>query len=307
MLRGESRANRGAARALLVLVALAWSQPVVGQASTDIFLADVSVVDGELRIGGPRNVTDRAGYDNQPWFLPDGGSFLYSSERDGQTEIFRYDIASGAKIRLTHTPENEYSPSLTQDGSRMLVVRWPVDMSTGALWWFTPEGEPLAEARGSYPRVGFYAFAGEGLLALFINDDVQSFRLADLETGESRLLGEGMNGSAPRAIPGGGVSFQQRQEDGRWWLMRLNPATSRSEPLVPMVDDVPNYTWTPRGTVLAASGNTIHEWHPGTEEWVVVATFDDPALQSISRLALTAAGDRLALVAARPPTEEPRR
>jgi Tol biopolymer transport system component len=271
------------------------------QPATDIFLADVAVREGVLQIGAPRNVTQRDGYDNQPWFEPDGSAFLYSSERGGQIDIYRYDIGRGTSTRVTNTPENEYSPSLPGDGSRLLVVRWPTDMSTGALWWFTPDGAPLEEARGSVPRVGYYTFADEHTLALFINDSVQSFMLSDMRTGEAVRIGQQLNGSAPRTIPGTrAVSFQRRGADGEWWLMRLDIDTREATPLVRMVGDVANYAWTPHGTVLAAVGNTIHEWRDGTDEWRQVIAFDDPMLQGITRIAITAAGDRIALVSARP-------
>jgi Tol biopolymer transport system component len=275
-------------------------QYTAAQPSTDIHLADVRIRDGVLHLATPRNVTQRDGYDNQPWFLPDGSAFLYSSGRDGQTDIFRFDVHRGVSERVTDTPENEYSPSLPGDGSRMMVVRWPTDMSTGALWWFTPDGSPLEEARGSVPRVGYYAFADDTTLALFINDSVQSFMLSDTRTGESVRIGEAMNGSAPRRIPGQhAVSFQQRDDDGAWWLTRLDVADRRTTPLVRMIGNVPNYTWTPHGSVLAAVRNTVYEWRPGSDEWRVVAEFSDPALQDITRIAITPQGDRLALVSAR--------
>jgi hypothetical protein len=283
------------------LLVLQWGGAAAasGQDGTDIFLAEVSLRDGRVAIGAPRNATQREGYDNQPWFLPDGSGFLYSSQRDGQMDIFRYDIAAGQSRQLTRTPENEYSPTLAADG-RMMVVRWPTDMSTGALWWFTAEGVPVEEARGSAPRVGYYAFADEHTLALFINDSIQSFMLSDTRTGESVRIGQGMNGSAPRRIPGStAVSFQQRRE-GVWWLMRLQPATRAVEPLVPMVGGVPNYTWTGHGSVLAATENIIWEWAPGWPEWRKLVEFDDPALQRMTRLALSPAGDRIAIVSARP-------
>jgi dipeptidyl aminopeptidase/acylaminoacyl peptidase len=274
------------------------------QNSTDIFVAELRHEDGVYRILEPRNATQRPGYDNQPWFLPDGSAFLYSSERDGQMDIFRYDLRRGSSQRITSTPENEYSPSLSADGRRMMVVRWPTDMSTGALWWFTPGGRAVGEATGSVPRVGYYAVADERTLALFINDSAQSFILSDTQTGAIKLAGEHMNGSGPRAIPRQrAVSFQQRGEDGAWWLVRLDMVTGERMRLVPMIGNVPNYAWTPDGAVLAAVGNTIHSWRPGQEEWRVVAAFDDPALQGITRIAITGAGDRVAFVSARPPEE----
>jgi hypothetical protein len=285
--------------ALFALVNVAAPPAVRAQPSTDIFLADIAEREGRLEIGTPVNVTGRDGYDNQPWFLPDGSGFLYSSDRDGQTDIFRYEIAAGRSLRLTDTPENEYSPTLPGDGSRMMVVRWPTDMSTGALWWFTPDGQPLEVVRGSVPRVGYYAFADEHTLALFINDSIQSFIVADTRTGDTTRVGQDMGGSGPRAIPGErAVSFLRQVDDDGWWLTRLDLDDFRTRPLVLMLDGVANYTWTARGTVLAARGSTVYEWSPGSD-WRAVANFSDPALQDITRIAVSRAGDRIAMVAGR--------
>jgi hypothetical protein len=285
---------------LVSLVPLLWPRGVHAQNTTDIFIADVSVTDGTLRIGAPRNVTQRDGYDNQPWFLPDGSAFLYSSDRDGQTDIFRYELAGGSSVRVTNTPENEYSPSLPLDGSRMMVVRWPTDMSMGALWWFTPEGAPIEQARGSVPRVGYYTFADEHTLALFINDSVQSFMLSDTRSGRAVRMGQDMMGSAPRSIPNSrAVSFLRRHHDGIWWLSSLDIDDLIITSLTPMLEGVANYAWTPHGTLLAAQRNTIHEWSPRTGAWRTVVSFDDPAAQAITRIAITAAGDRIAFVSGR--------
>lgn len=281
-------------------VLLAAAATVHAQPATDIFLADMAVRDGRLEIGVPINVTARDGYDNQPWFLLDGSGFLYSSERVGQTDIFHYDIAAGSAVRVTETPENEYSPSLPGDGSRMLVVRWPTDMSTGELWWFTPDGRPLEVAPGSVSRVGYYTFADEHTLALFINDSIQSFLLSDIRTGDTTRAGHNMGGSGPRTIPGArAVSFLRQAEDDVWWLTRLDLDDLAATPLVRMPDGVANYAWTQRGTVLAARGGTIYEWSPD-RDWHAVANFSDPALQDITRIAISPAGDRIAFVSTRP-------
>jgi hypothetical protein len=275
--------------------------PLSAQApSTDIFLADLTRREGRIEIARPVNVTNRDGYDNQPWFLPGGDAFLYASERDGQNDIFRYEIATGESVRITDTPENEYSPSLPGDGSRMMVVRWPTDMSTGALWWFTPDGTPLGEATGSVPRVGYYTFADARTLALFINDSIQSFMLADAATGDTTRVGDDLGGSGPRAYPGRrAVTYLRSDDTGGRWLTRLDIDGMESTPLVRMPDDVVNYTWTPWRTVLAARGGTIYEWREGSD-WRAVATFSEPELQGIGRIAVSDDGRRIALVAARP-------
>src|SRR5919112_256218 len=117
--------------------------PTPPAATEDIFVVDVRAARGKLEFGQPANITNRAGYDNQPSFLPDGASLLYTSQReDNQTDIYRYDFKTGQSARLTATPEGEYSPTLMPGGKFFSVIRVESD-KTQRLWKFPlAGGEP---------------------------------------------------------------------------------------------------------------------------------------------------------------------
>ena len=100
---------------------------------TEIFLAPLSVENGVAVVGAPVNVTRHAGYDNQPSFTPDGAAILYTSQRDGQTDVYRYDLRDRSTTPLTDTPESEYSPAVAPDGRSITVVRVEAD-SAQRLW-----------------------------------------------------------------------------------------------------------------------------------------------------------------------------
>src|SRR5258705_436310 len=137
-LRDQELAKRSAsalAGLALVAAALAGAQAPPG---TDIFLADLRArgAGDRVEVGPPVNATHRTGYDNQPFFTPDGRSFLYTSVTDGQADIWRYDIAAGRSVQLTKTtPESEYSATPLPAGSGFSVVRVEAD-STQRLWRF---------------------------------------------------------------------------------------------------------------------------------------------------------------------------
>src|SRR2546426_268843 len=87
---------REAALAALIIIgigAAARSQtpspsPTATPAFSDIFIVDVKNERGGMRFGPPVKITAFAGYNNQPFFLPDGRSILYTSIRDRQAEHF---------------------------------------------------------------------------------------------------------------------------------------------------------------------------------------------------------------------------
>src|ERR1043165_5982756 len=92
---------------VLALVAGSLGAQRAPQPEPDIYLIPLNPGPS---LGRPINITRRAGYDNQPSFTPDGRSVLYTSTReDGQSDIYRYDIAAQTTARVTSTPESEYS------------------------------------------------------------------------------------------------------------------------------------------------------------------------------------------------------
>ena len=107
-----------------------------------------------MQFGQAVKITTFAGYNNQPSFLPDGRSIFYTSIRDKQADIYRYDIRSGATSQITNTPESEYSPMLMPDGKNISVVRVEAD-GTQRLWKFPLNGgQPEAtECHGGFANL----------------------------------------------------------------------------------------------------------------------------------------------------------
>lgn len=275
--------------------------PAAAQApapNPDVWLARLSRADGVTRIADARNITQRVGYDNQPWFLPDGSGLLYVAEHDGQTDVYRYRFATRAAEQVTRTPQwREYSPTLSDDGRVLRVVRWDRPVEHGALWRYSPTGEPLTEQPGGVANVGYYAWPDSATLALFVNDSVRSFVVTPLASLRPDTVTTGIGGSAPQRVPGTrAVSVLTRDDAGDWWITRYEPAVRRFTPLVRTLRGGMQYAWTRRGTLLMAHGSTVYEWDPrGGPGWLTVATL--PGLRNISRIAVSANEDQVALVA----------
>src|SRR5258706_12968571 len=81
--------------------------------ATDIFLIDLRTTPGgHTKMGQPVKITTWPGYNNQPSFFPDRKSILYTSIREKQADIYRYDIREAATNQVNKQPGSEYSTTL---------------------------------------------------------------------------------------------------------------------------------------------------------------------------------------------------
>jgi WD40 repeat protein len=266
--------------------------------STDIFLVDVSFSKSPPTIGRPLNVTAREGYDNQPMFLPDGGSFFYTSIREGRpTDIYRYAIASRADVRMTNTTEGEYSATPTPDGKFFSVIRVEAD-STQRLWKFPIGGGTPSLVLENVKPVGYHAWIDDHTLLLFVLGSPATLQLADVTTGKSQVVASNIDRSLHR-IPGQNkMSFIHKVGPEEWYIKSFDPKTRQTAELIRTLPGAEDIAWTPDGAALTGKDAKLYIWNrsPGTS-WQEIADFTSSALRDITRLALSPKGDRLAIVA----------
>lgn len=304
---------------ILALAVLFAGQAASQPRDTEIFLASLAVQDGKVEIGKPINISNSPGYDNQPSFTPDGAAVLFTSVRGDRkpdpansaatgSDIYRYDIAPARLSQVTTTPEAEYSPTVTPDGRHISVIRVEAD-GTQRLWRFTLEGaQPELVMRDVKP-VGYHAWADPSTLVLFVlgqQGQPATLQVADTRTGRAEIAATGIGRSIQR-VPRGGVSYVARSAaaDGQspfLTISELDPATRQTRALVrvPAGAAEADTAWTPDGLLLATVGGQLFSWRRGDAEMRAVAHFERQGLRSVTRLAISPKGDRIALVAARP-------
>jgi hypothetical protein len=107
----------------LILKAISTPLAVFGQGNTDVYLIKIKADSGKYMFSDPVKINLTEGYNNQPSFHPDGGSLFYSSAPGANTDIYRYVIESGKTVRLTDTPDSEYSPILMPNGDKFSVIQ----------------------------------------------------------------------------------------------------------------------------------------------------------------------------------------
>lgn len=262
----------------------------------DVFLLTFAEADGQITLGPPQNLTSRPGYDNQPSFTPDSRSVLFTAQHGEQTDIYRYDLATGQTAQLTDTPTSEYSPLATPAGNRFSVIQVEAD-GTQRLWAFPLGGGAPALVLPDVAPVGYHAWRDAETLALFVLGEPHALWLANPTTqAGQRVIGE--IGRSLHRRPGSAFfSFIHKAREGEWWIKQVDPATLAVLPLVQTRPGREDFCWTPNGTALMTDGTALWHWTPGTDRWQRVADWADAGLANLTRCAVSPDGQHLALVA----------
>ncbi len=285
--------------------AIAKPAPAVqGAPATDIFVAALHTTAAGPSLGPLLRATDRAGYDNQPAFLPGGSAFLYASiDAAGQADIYRYTLVDGKSVQLTRTPESEFSPTPLPDGSGFATVRVEKD-NAQRLWAFALDGSHPRLLREAPANIGYFAWPDRDpadVLAFLVQKPLVAARLRP--GAPSRIVAEDP-GRCLRPVPAAVsatpmLSLVVKHDAAHWELTLYDPATGRLRGLVAMPAGTEDFAWTPDGWLIAPSGRRLVAWHAGAGAWHTVANLASSVPGSISRLAVSADGTHIAFVADR--------
>jgi WD40-like Beta Propeller Repeat len=273
--------------------------PVAAPPSSDIFLLDVTEKRGQMRLGQPVKITDWAGYNNQPSFLPDGRSILYTSIRDKQADIYRYDLRGGETNRITNTPESEYSPTLMLDGKFISVVRVEAD-GTQRLWKFPLAGGPPSLVLENIKPVGYHSWLDDHTLALFIlgsSGKPHTLQLVDLRTGKAEVIAENPGRILRRLPRQNKLSFVHKLSEQEWIIKAFDLKTRKITDIVKTFTGVEDYAWMPDGVLLMARDAKLFARKNSDWAWLEIADLSKAGLKSISRIAVSPKGDKIAIVA----------
>ena len=128
-----------------------------------------------------KRMTNDSAIDTEARYAPDGKSFIFTSDRGGTAQIYRYTFADGSVKRLTFKGAFNARGTLSADGKKVALVHRPAgsnykvaiqDIATGITNILTPTS--LDESPSFSPNGQMVVYAtreGErGLLAIMSTD-----------------------------------------------------------------------------------------------------------------------------------------
>lgn len=267
----------------------------VAQPATDIYLFDLELTASTVVLSNPKNITKRAGYDNQPHFHPEQ-SLLYfvSADTTGATDIFEFNYTTGQQRRITQTSDREYSPTVTPDKKHLSCI---LQTAKGAQHLVRyPIAGGNADTLINDKVVGYHAWATPDKVLIFTLPQPFKLELVDIASGQDTTIAESIGRSIHRA-PRGLMSFVKKVADNDYEIRLLNANTLEVLTLSKALPGVEHdMAWTPDGKALMSEGTNLY-FNSG-DTWIRAEFSGGMAPGIISRIAVSPDAKKIALVIA---------
>lgn len=273
---------------------------LTGQESTEIYLFDLQEQDSTISLSNPVNISAREGYDNQPSFTDDSQAILFSSFRNGQSDISKYFINEHYRVWITDTEVNEFSPMPFPGKKKYFTcVRLNGD-ETQFLYKYAYKKRP-PELLIPDLRIGYYLWFDEKILISFVIGDVESLQVSNFKYKIRYPIQKNIGRSIQKipATAGLGsqlVSFISLDHEAPE-IYAIDPMTSDSKYITDPIKGSQDLAWTKNGSILMGHGNKIYSFHPDRDsEWQPVTVESPLPFDGISRLVISPDGTKIAVV-----------
>ncbi|HEX8561300.1 MAG TPA: di-heme oxidoredictase family protein [Pyrinomonadaceae bacterium] len=128
----------------------AWSPDgakIVLARATQVDLTTTKIWTMNANGSGQTQVTTGPGNDERPTYSPDGMMIAFSTNRDGNYEIYKMPAAGGVATRLTNNPASDRNPAWAPDNS---AIAFGSDRNSGLkIWAIAPDGANPTQLNGN--------------------------------------------------------------------------------------------------------------------------------------------------------------
>ncbi|MGY8914141.1 MAG: nuclear transport factor 2 family protein [Flavobacteriales bacterium] len=266
------------------------------QTNPEVYLFDIEKDGDSVLFLNPKNISNNEGYDNQPSFFDDE-NLLFSSTRNGQTDIKKYGIKNGESSWLSNTPNgSEYSPLRIPGNNDISAIRLDKD-GTQLLYRYSKSHETpevlLTDSKVGY-QLWFNAYI---LITTVLTEEGMDLVVTNFKDNSNYTVQKNV-GRSLHKIPNSNLISYISKEDALGTIKSLDPISGATKEIMRpflMKEDV---CWLPDGSLLTGYGNQLFKFDPKVDEdWTMVHIFEDKDINMISRLAVNATATQLALVA----------
>ncbi len=281
----------------IVYLFLISTSTLFAQNGTEIYLMDLTTLSGKITLKNPKNITERVGYDNQPFFHPAKPIIYYSSIRDGQSDIWAFDYKKGEHKQFTQTIDSEYSPTVMPNKKYISCIVQRKSNGDQDLVKFNienpAENQIIFESQKG-GKIGYQAWMNDDELVTFVLGEPQTLHYQSITTKKDTIIASKI-GRSLHLIPNKRAFSFVQEVGNKWQICAYSPLKNTIDVIAESSLESEHYNaWTADGILLESRGEEIYSYELKSKKWTLIERPIGLPHKKISRLAVK--NDKIAVV-----------
>ena len=274
---------------LLLLITLIYSQT-----PTEVYLFELSKVNGQYSLTNPINISNNPGYDNQPSFMKNGRQVLFASTRNQQTDIVNYNIRTKKKKWLTNTEGGEYSPLQIRSSNTFSAIRLDPDGYQRLYSYSMYSGKSTELVKDL--KIGYHGWVGRDKLVSFVLGEPITLQHSNIKTGVNTILDDTIGRTILKLPKSNQVAYISKKQTP-WTVNTVDLESGEIEIMIHTLDESEDFVVTHSGVLIMGKGSVLYNFDPYNHlDWVRIADLSNYGLKSITRLAISPKADKIVIV-----------
>lgn len=262
------------------------------QSNTEVFLFDLEATPSKIELKNAKNISNNEGYDNQPSFLNER-YILFASNRNGQTDIAKYDTRYDSKSWLNFTEGGEYTPLKHPNKNEISAVRLDANGKQRLYSYNASNGESKELISGLV--VAYYTWYDEhNIVSAVIEDNNLNLFVSNLQDGTNRKYATNVGRSFHRIPNSDLVSFISKDNENHWQIKSLNPETGAIKLIANTIEGVEDICWLDSKTLLSGKDSKLYKLRLQRDNnWKEITDLASNNITQITRLAVNSEANKL--------------
>ncbi|MCP9756332.1 hypothetical protein EGI26_14300 [Lacihabitans sp. CCS-44] len=259
------------------------------QKGTEIYLLEIKKMPDGFSIKEPINISNRDGYDNQPSFHPTKSLIYFSSQKDGQTDIWSYNYDSKKLSQITNTEDSEYSPTVTPDKKNLTCIVQRKSNGDQDLVKFSiknPKKSEIILESQKAGKIGYHAWSPDNELITFVLGEPNTLQLFENQSKSGKIFGKDIGRSLHYVSVKKAFSFVEKDRE-TWKIKLLNPENQTiSDYADALVESEQYNAWDKNGVLFGTKNEELFFFEEKTKSWKMLTLPPNLPKNKISRLAI---------------------
>lgn len=268
---------------------------IYAQSNTEIFLFDLSVIDGNYTFSNGKNISNNEGYDSQPSFINDN-QILFSSTRNGQTDIIDYRANYDSKTWLNFTEGGEYTPLKIPNQKAVSAVRLDKNGKQRLYSYNMSNGSSTELIKDLV--VAYYTWYNDNtIVSAVIENDSLNLYVSNLKD-QSNYRYQKNVGRSFHKIPNSKLVSYISKENKQWTINSLDPTTGVTKVIANTIPEVEDMCWAINGDILMGKSNKLYKLTLNKDnDWKEIADLSEYGITKISRITTNSISNKFLIAA----------